>query len=299
MWPNSNLGSLQTGTIPPMSETPKYYITRGHNKSGPFTNSDLRRKAATGSLLPTDLIFKDGMSEWVKAKRVKGLFPAEEQKPILEPSFVEDFEPESSESEYNVNNSHEFEETAKRSFVSKIKTFILGAVVLCVFLFFLITMSLSIVTTKEQRVEFAKKVEQQRIEREKRRIEEAKIEAEKELIAKKQAEIAKKEAEEKAARNPDSVDPRSITKDEWKAIFEKAIKVDTLPFYNDYKLTKIFGKPSSTQTIGGRSYIYYECSDGTIQLKRLIPIPPKSSILQRANSTDINDKFFSYELNDF
>jgi hypothetical protein len=187
-----------------MSETPKYYITRGDNQSGPFTNSELRRKAATGRLLPTDLIFKDGMSEWVKAKRVKGLFPAEEQKPILEPRFVEDFEPELSGSESIVNNSGEFEDTAKKSFAAKAKSFIISSVVICGFLFFLTAMSFSIVTTKEQRAELRKRAEIRRIEREKVYADQEKIRVEKELFAKQ--ETIKNEAEAKQNNNEEEKD---------------------------------------------------------------------------------------------
>lgn len=233
-----------------MPETPKYYITRGRNQSGPFTNSELRRKAATGSLLPTDLIFKDGMPQWVKAKRVIGLFPIEKLKPIIESRYQE-LEPEN-----NVDNSQEFEEIAKKSFVSKIKLFVIYSFVVCGFLVFLITMSLSIVTTKEQRLEFAKKVEQQRVEREKRSIEAAKIRAEKELIAKKQAE-------EEAARNPKPVNPNRITKDEWRAIFDKSVKEG--PGAHLDRLDRIFGKAVRSQTLGKEKYLYYECKDGTIQ----------------------------------
>ncbi|HOL52247.1 MAG TPA: GYF domain-containing protein [Bacillota bacterium] len=45
-------------------------------KYGPFTTSQLRQMAQSGIIKPTDEVFRDGATDWVRADRVKGLFPA-------------------------------------------------------------------------------------------------------------------------------------------------------------------------------------------------------------------------------
>lgn len=50
-----------------------FYIQDG-KRIGPVADVVLRRLAATGELLPTDLVFHEGMSQWVKAFQVNGLF---------------------------------------------------------------------------------------------------------------------------------------------------------------------------------------------------------------------------------
>ncbi len=50
-----------------------YYSADGGQK-GPVTAADLKKLADAGSLKPTDLIWKDGMTDWSPAKTVKGLF---------------------------------------------------------------------------------------------------------------------------------------------------------------------------------------------------------------------------------
>jgi hypothetical protein len=56
-----------------MSKTHWYYDHDGH-VGGPITVSELRQLAASGELLPTDRVRKEGMERWVKARAVKGLF---------------------------------------------------------------------------------------------------------------------------------------------------------------------------------------------------------------------------------
>jgi hypothetical protein len=43
-------------------------------KHGPFTPLEFKDLAASGQLLPTDWVKKDGMTKSVKATRIKGLF---------------------------------------------------------------------------------------------------------------------------------------------------------------------------------------------------------------------------------
>lgn len=52
----------------------QWYITRHGATSGPYSSRDLATFAASGHLLPTDLVWKDGMTEWQPAARLKGLF---------------------------------------------------------------------------------------------------------------------------------------------------------------------------------------------------------------------------------
>ena len=42
---------------------------------GPLSNSELKSLADGKRLQPTDLVWKDGMAEWVPASKIKGLFP--------------------------------------------------------------------------------------------------------------------------------------------------------------------------------------------------------------------------------
>jgi len=51
---------------------------------GPLSNSELKSLADGKRLQPTDLVWKEGMAEWVPASKIKGLFPA--APPPLPPS---------------------------------------------------------------------------------------------------------------------------------------------------------------------------------------------------------------------
>ena len=51
-----------------------HYGRKGH-QFGPVTDAQLRQLAASGQLLQTDLVWKKGMPQWVKAGQIKGLFP--------------------------------------------------------------------------------------------------------------------------------------------------------------------------------------------------------------------------------
>lgn len=62
------------------------YSRDGHQK-GPVSTAQLKQSAASGELLSTDLIWKEGMEEWVPARRLKGLFApaAVPAQPIIPP----------------------------------------------------------------------------------------------------------------------------------------------------------------------------------------------------------------------
>jgi TM2 domain-containing membrane protein YozV len=51
-----------------------YYSVDG-DRQGPVEASELKKLAEAGTLKATDLVWKDGMSDWVAAKSIKGLFP--------------------------------------------------------------------------------------------------------------------------------------------------------------------------------------------------------------------------------
>lgn len=52
----------------------EWHYSKSGERFGPFSASDLKALAQSGELLPSDLIWKDGMSEWTPAVRLKGLF---------------------------------------------------------------------------------------------------------------------------------------------------------------------------------------------------------------------------------
>src|SRR5262249_1675679 len=51
-----------------------WYIARDGKQRGPFTSEQLQQFAAANRLQPTDKVWKEGMSEWLHAIRIKGLF---------------------------------------------------------------------------------------------------------------------------------------------------------------------------------------------------------------------------------
>lgn len=51
----------------------EWYFARGDKKQGPMSSAQLVALAAQGLLLPTDLVWKQGMTEWVPASTVNGL----------------------------------------------------------------------------------------------------------------------------------------------------------------------------------------------------------------------------------
>lgn len=53
-----------------------YFYSRNGEKSGPFSAEQFKTLAVTGKLLPSDLVWKEGMPQWVSAASVKGLLQA-------------------------------------------------------------------------------------------------------------------------------------------------------------------------------------------------------------------------------
>jgi hypothetical protein len=51
-----------------------WYIVKNGEQIGPFTSNELRSLAAAKELMPSDLLWKEGIKDWVSAEHVKGLF---------------------------------------------------------------------------------------------------------------------------------------------------------------------------------------------------------------------------------
>lgn len=51
-----------------------YYTVNGQQAPAPINDAQLKQMAASGQLQPTDMLWKDGMANWVPASSIKGLF---------------------------------------------------------------------------------------------------------------------------------------------------------------------------------------------------------------------------------
>ena len=52
----------------------QWFWMKGGQKQGPVDTAELKRLAQIGQLLPTDMIWREGMANWVSAANAKGLF---------------------------------------------------------------------------------------------------------------------------------------------------------------------------------------------------------------------------------
>jgi len=52
-----------------------WFYSAGDTRQGPVTELELRRLALDGKLKPSDLVWKDGMPDWVEARTVETVFP--------------------------------------------------------------------------------------------------------------------------------------------------------------------------------------------------------------------------------
>jgi len=59
----------------------QWYYAKGDRQLGPVGTAELKQLAASGSLEPQDLIWREGMDDWVPAENVKGLFEGESKRP--------------------------------------------------------------------------------------------------------------------------------------------------------------------------------------------------------------------------
>jgi len=57
-----------------MSDAAFYYESNGQ-QLGPISAAELKAKAVSGELKPTDMVWKEGLPDWVSAGSVRGLFP--------------------------------------------------------------------------------------------------------------------------------------------------------------------------------------------------------------------------------
>ena len=53
----------------------QWYVSIKGESQGPYADAQLRELVSTGRLGPSDLVWRDGMTEWVGAGKIKGLFP--------------------------------------------------------------------------------------------------------------------------------------------------------------------------------------------------------------------------------
>jgi uncharacterized RDD family membrane protein YckC len=54
----------------------QWYVGRNGQKAGPYSTEQLKQMAAAGKLVPSDLLWKQGLEAWVPLSKVKGLMPA-------------------------------------------------------------------------------------------------------------------------------------------------------------------------------------------------------------------------------
>jgi len=55
----------------------QWYYTNQAQRLGPVSPEQLKQLVVSGRLQPSDMVWKEGMTQWAPASRVKGLFPAE------------------------------------------------------------------------------------------------------------------------------------------------------------------------------------------------------------------------------
>jgi uncharacterized RDD family membrane protein YckC len=59
----------------------EWFVGRNGQQSGPFSPAQLRQMAASGQVSMGDLVWKEGLSNWVSASSIRGLFPEGGQVP--------------------------------------------------------------------------------------------------------------------------------------------------------------------------------------------------------------------------
>lgn len=62
-----------------------WYFAREGVRTGPVPREELDRQARTGGLVPTDLVWTEGMAEWQEAGSVPGLLPEGSPAPVPPP----------------------------------------------------------------------------------------------------------------------------------------------------------------------------------------------------------------------
>src|SRR2546427_702538 len=59
---------------PPIDMGEQWHYTRGDKQAGPVSWTDLMHLAASRQLSPADMVWKEGMPNWLPAEKVKNLF---------------------------------------------------------------------------------------------------------------------------------------------------------------------------------------------------------------------------------
>ena len=54
---------------------PIWYYARGESEQGPISSAQIKALAATGALRRDDLVWKEGMENWLPASDIDELFP--------------------------------------------------------------------------------------------------------------------------------------------------------------------------------------------------------------------------------
>lgn len=58
-----------------------WYYAKGNRQLGPVSSTELKQLAESGQLVADDLVWREGMVEWIAADKVKGLFDASAEEP--------------------------------------------------------------------------------------------------------------------------------------------------------------------------------------------------------------------------
>jgi hypothetical protein len=87
----------------------EWFVKRNDKKLGPFSGKDLRRLATAGKLATEDLVWKEGLSDWVSVSRIESLFETQTDgsppaaMPAVEMVAVTELNSANDESEWNIN----------------------------------------------------------------------------------------------------------------------------------------------------------------------------------------------------
>ena len=53
---------------------PQWYVSRDGGKNGPYEEDVLKQMAQAGQVAPTDMVWTEGLEDWVVATKLKGVF---------------------------------------------------------------------------------------------------------------------------------------------------------------------------------------------------------------------------------
>lgn len=95
-----------------------HYSIKGA-KAGPVSSAEIKRLADSGELAPTDLIWKEGLPNWVAASSIKGLFSATTPAPPPLPTSVGVNEQQNPNSEASAKATLDAARTAIDSFSNR------------------------------------------------------------------------------------------------------------------------------------------------------------------------------------